>query len=321
MFFDVRLSKDETVSCATCHDPELAFTDGKPVSEGIRGLTGTRSAPTILNAMFSSTQFWDGRVDSLEAQAKLPLINPVEMGMDSHETVVEKVKGLSDYQDLFDKVFNGEVTIDHVADAIAAFERMQVSGDSPFDEFVQGNESAISQSAQRGWELFRGKAMCQTCHIFVRNSSPFFTDFQFHNIGVGSRKVKNFDDVAKHITDLYQNKTVTDEQLDTLALTANDLTELGRFNVTRQPKDLGAFKTPTLRDVELTAPYMHDGSLSTLQEVVVFYNKGGHDNAHLDSRMHALGLTNRDVQDLVVFMKTLTSDRVRSLSKNTVLTQ
>ena len=314
LFFDTRLSKDGSVSCATCHDPEMAFTDGKAVSEGIHGQKGTRSAPTILNAMFSSTQFWDGRVKTLEEQARLPLINPIEMGMDSHEAVVIKLKRLTDYDGMFQEVFNGQPTIDRIVQAIATFERTQLSGSSSFDQFFRGDSSAISKRAQRGWDLFRGKALCQTCHTFDPDTSPFFTDFQFHNIGIGARRIKDFDSMAKRIRKYTEKKAIPDQLLDALALSDNTLAELGRFNVTRKPSDLGAFKTPTLRDVELTAPYMHDGSLTTLKEVMDFYNKGGHANVYLDKRIRALGLNDQEIEDLIAFMKSLTSDRVRRLA-------
>lgn len=319
LFFDPRLSADDTVSCAHCHQANMAFTDQKPVSEGIDGKTGTRSAPTVLNSMFHPSLFWDGRALSLEDQAKQPLINPVEMGMESHEAVVEKVTGLDGYPAQFQEVFGGEVTIDRIAQAIAAFERTQVSGDSPFDRFVAGDTNAISASAKRGWELFRGKAACQICHTFIPEASPFFTDFKFHNLGIGARKVKGFDKRAQEITKLAERKELTTAAIDELALSDQEASELGRFLVTMQPQDLGAFKTPTLRDLELTAPYMHDGSIKTLKDVVRFYNKGGHASKYLDPLIRPLGLTNEQMNDMVEFMKSLTSDRARTLTREQVL--
>lgn len=313
LYFDKRLSLDNTVSCATCHDPKLAFTDAKRVSEGVRGKTGARNAPTVLNSMFNVEQFWDGRSITLEDQAKQPLINPVEMAMPTHDAVVDKVKKEKDYVERFQKVFGGPVTIDNIAKAIAAFERTQLSGDSPFDRFMAGDKSAISEPAENGWELFRGKARCLTCHEF-NASSPFFTDFKYHNVGVGMKATKNFEELVRKIQGMVQKGTLTEKAIDELALTEG-FSELGRFLVTRQPKDLGAFKTSTLRDIELTGPYMHDGSLKTLREVIEFYNKGGEPNPNLDGGIRKLDLTEKEISDLVEYLKTLTGDRVKRLAK------
>jgi cytochrome c peroxidase len=313
LYFDKRLSVDDTVSCATCHDPKFAFTDGKPVAEGVGGKRGARNSPTILNAMFNVEQFWDGRAKSLEEQAKQPLINPIEMGMPSHEAVVQKVKRMPEYANRFREVFGGQdpINIDNIARAIAAFERTQLSGDSPFDRFIAGDQNAISEAARRGWELFKGKARCITCHEF-NASSPFFTDFKYHNIGIGMKASRNFESLARQIQSMAQQGTLTAASIDKLAL-SEGFSELGRFLVTRQPKDLGAFKTPTLRDVELTAPYMHDGSLKTLREVIEFYNKGGEPNPNLDGGIIKLDLSEGEMNDLEAFLKSLTSDRVRRL--------
>lgn len=321
LFFDKRLSSTDNVACAHCHKADMTFTDQKAVSEGIKGNSGTRSAPTVLNSMFHPSLFWDGRAVSLEDQAKQPLINPVEMGMESHDAVVTKVKGLDGYPAQFQDVFGGPVTIDRIVKAIAAFERTQVSGDSPFDRFVAGEKDAISASAKRGWELFRGKAACQICHTFIPETAPFFTDFKFHNLGIGARKVEDFDKHAAEISKLAEQKELSTAALDELALTDEESSELGRFLVTMQPQDLGAFKTPTLRDVALTPPYMHDGSVKTLKEVMQFYNKGGHANKYLDPLIRPLGLTNQEMNDMVEFMKSLTSDRAKRLTRETVLSK
>jgi cytochrome c peroxidase len=309
LYFDKRLSIDDTVSCATCHDPKLAFTDGKPVSEGVQGKKGARNAPTILNAMFNVEQFWDGRAKSLEEQAKQPLINPVEMANPSHDALVSKIKQIPEYAKRFREVFGGPdpVTIDNLAKAIAAFERTQLSGNSPFDRFIAGDKAAISDAAKRGWELFQTKARCITCHEF-NASSPFFTDFKYHNIGIGMKASKNFEPLVRQIQRMVGQGTLTQSALDKLAL-SEGFSELGRFLVTRQPKDLGAFKTSTLRDIELTAPYMHDGSLKTLREVIDFYNKGGEPNPNLDGGILKLDLTEQEISDLEAFLKSLTGER------------
>lgn len=210
------------------------------MSEGIGGQKGTRSAPTVLNAMFSPLQFWDGRAKSLEDQAQLPITNPIEMGMPSNEAVITKVLSLPDYAGKFEEVFGGPATMDRLAKAIAAFERTQLSGNSPFDRFFAGDTSAMSPSAQLGWDLYVGKARCQICHTYVPETSPFFSDFQFHNIGIGAKRLKEFDELAGRIKKIAGINALTQEQIDTLALADEQASELGRFLLTRQQKTLGS---------------------------------------------------------------------------------
>jgi cytochrome c peroxidase len=311
LYFDKQLSVDNTVNCATCHDPRSAFAEHKAVAEGVGGKKGARNSPTILNAMFNVEQFWDGRAASLEEQAKGPLVNPVEMAMPSYDAIVDRLKQSPDYIKRFQAVFGGPVTIDNVVKAIAAFERTQLSGDSPFDRFVAGDKTAIDAAAQRGFELFKGKGRCVTCHEF-NESSPFFTDFKYHNIGVGMKASGNFETLARQVQQMAQDGKLTGAATDRLSL-SEGFSELGRFLVTRQPKDVGAFKTPPLRDVELTAPYMHDGSVKTLREAIDFYNRGGEPNPNLDGGIRKLDLTDAEISDLEVFLKTLTGDHVRRL--------
>jgi cytochrome c peroxidase len=208
------------------------------------------------------------------------------------------------------------VTIENIAKAIAAFERTLLSGNSPFDRFIAGDPAAISEAAKRGWALFQGKARCITCHEF-NASSPFFTDFKYHNIGIGMKAMRNFESLVRQIQHMAQENRLTKEALDRLAL-SEGFSELGRFLVTRQPKDLGAFKTPPLRDIELTAPYMHDGSLKTLREVIDFYDQGGEPNPNLDGGIVKLNLTEQEKADLEEFLKTLTSDWVRRVARGEI---
>lgn len=301
LFFDKRLSAEDTISCATCHDPEKGFADGKAIAIGIKERKGTRNSPTVLNAAFFDTQFWDGRAITLEEQAKQPIINPKEMGMPSHDALVEKVSGIPEYQTAFRAVFGIEkITIDHIAMAIASFERTLIIFNSPFDRFIAGGKDAISASAQRGWKLFQGKARCITCHEF-NTSYPFFTNNKFHNIGV-AMKGKDFESLARKAAGPGADPSVLAQE--------EASSELGRYLVTKEPKDIGAFKTSGLRNIDLTAPYMHDGSEPTLESVVEFYNKGGVPNPNLDGGIRPLNLSEDEKKDLVELMKSLTSDDI-----------
>lgn len=272
LYFDKRLSRDGTISCATCHAPEKGWTDQAPVSTGIKGQKGGVSAPTVLNAAYMEFQFWDGRAPSLEEQAKGPIQNPIEMGF-THEEAVALLKTIKGYAPLFKKAFGDEgIDIDRVAKAIATFERTVLTGNSPFDKWQAGNKKAMSESAVRGLHVFNGKANCQICHDGFN-----FSNSDFHNIGVGMQAEKP---------------------------------NLGRYEQTKNEDHKGAFKTPTLRNLKYTAPYMHDGSEATLEAVVEYYNKGGTPNPHLDGRMKPLGLTDQEKKDLIAFMNALNGDPV-----------
>ena len=271
LFFDKRLSKDNTIACANCHMATFAFTDGKPVSAGIRGQKGGRSAPVSFNRIFSKAQFWDGRAATLEDQSVGPFINPIEHGFANHDEMIAKMKKIAGYRKLFKEVFGEEITIDGVGKAIASFQRTVLSGNSPADRFDQGgDEKAISPEAQKGLALFREKARCTKCH-----SGFNFTDEKFHNLGIG-----------------WDTGTV----------------DLGRYMVTQNPADIGAFKAPTLREISRSAPYMHDGRFKTLEEVVNFYNKGGVKNPHQDELVLPLELTEEEKRNLVEFLRTLNGE-------------
>jgi len=271
LYFDKRLSADNTVACVTCHSSKFGFTDGQPVSTGIRGQKGGRSAPTVVNRLFSVEQFWDGRAEDLEAQALGPIQNPIEMG-NTLEGVVKKLSAIKGYRKEFKKVFGTRVTAEGIAKAIASFERTVLSGNSPYDRFKGGEEDALSESAQRGLKLFEDaeKANCVTCHV-----GPNFTDENFHNLGVGMDKEKP---------------------------------DLGRFEITGNDLQWGAFKTPTLREIARTAPYMHDGSEKTLLDVVNFYDKGGLPNPHLSPKIKPLNLSDQEKADVVEFLESLTGE-------------
>lgn len=304
LFFDPRLSQDSSVSCASCHHPDFGYAKDTQFGEGLGGQKGNRNSPVAYNRILSSVQFWDGRAPTLEEQAKGPIANPVEMA-NTHDVCVEYLNKIPGYKVQFDRLFPGEgVNIDNVARAIASFERALVTGPSPWDyqhafssfkelwsadyedfelmkeddpelyeEYVtlkkQAEENPMSESAQRGAELFFGqKAGCTACHVGAN-----FSDELYHNLGVG---------------------------MDA------ETPDLGRFEITKIEADKGAFKTPTVRNVEQTGPYMHDGSQKTLEEVVEWYDKGGHPNAWLDEKIKPLNLTEQEKADLVAFMKALT---------------
>ena len=264
LFFDPRLSCDDTTSCASCHDPKKGWANSLNFATGVRGQVGGRSAPTVINAAYSELQFWDGRAERLEGQALGPIQNPIEMDH-KLDDCVRKLNLIPGYREQFRKIFNSDVTPENIAKAIASFERTVLSGNAPYDQFKAGNKSALSESAQRGMKVFFGKGHCSACH-----AGATFSDDAFHNIGVNIN-------VAKP--------------------------DLGRFEITKLTGDKGSFKTPGLREVARTAPYMHDGSLATLEDVVEHYDKGGTPNPQLDEEIFPLKLTTQEKADLVTFLK------------------
>ncbi len=306
LFFDKRLSVDGTVSCASCHDPATGFASRDTVAIGVRNQNGARNVPTLLNARLSESYFWDGRARTLEEQAKQPLLNAVEMGLENESVLVARVSAIPEYREMFRRLFPREgVTLDTVARTIAAYERTLVSVNSPFDRFIRGDKKAISANQKAGWTLFKGKAKCIECHAFSR-SSLVFTDFKFHNTGVAG-KDEDFTNLTQRAGAIRVRR-----RTEPVALFAHqrEFSELGRFLVTLDDRDIGAFKTPTLRDVELTGPYMHNGSLRTLLDVVRFYNQGGQKNPNLDRKMQVLNLNEQEINALVDFLRALTSDEV-----------
>jgi cytochrome c peroxidase len=279
LFYDPRLSKGNTVSCASCHNPNIGFADGRAIAQGVGGLTGKRNAPTLLNAAFDTLQFWDGRAPSLEAQAEFPMVDPLEMNQ-AHDVSVSKVRNDPAYKAEFAQAFGpGTINLAIIEKSLASFERTLLSGNSAFDRYEYGGDKhAMTPSAINGLAIFKdpNRGNCAVCHTMDTNYS-LFTNYRFHNTGAG----------------------VNGE---------GDFTDLGRFGQTQTEKDKGAFKTPGLRNVALTAPYMHDGSLKTLNDVVDFYAGGGNSNPYLDHDMKALHLSAQDRADLVAFLEALTGD-------------
>jgi len=266
LYFDTRLSKDNTISCATCHSPTMGWSDEGPTSKGIRGQMGGRRSPPVSNSAYNPLQFWDGRSPSLEDQAKGPIQNPIEMG-NTHQVMIRTVNDIPGYVEEFKTVFGtSPITVDQVAEAIAAFERTIVTTDSPFDRFMKGDETALTCLERKGLEIFNGKGRCSCCHW-----GPNLSDGRFHNLGAHN-------DMGKP--------------------------DNGRYDVTKNPKDMGAFKTPTMRDVGLRAPYLHMGNEKTIEDVIVFYNKGGGvKDPNMDRMMIPLGLSKGEIDALVAFLK------------------
>jgi cytochrome c peroxidase len=266
LFFDPILSADGTVACASCHDPGHGFANSAPRAVGIHGRTGTRNAPSILNRAASRSFFWDGRTKTLEEQALQPIANPLELG-GPLDTAILRIAADEAYRDAFAAAYPDGVTAPNVGRALAAFERVLVSGDNRVDRFQAGDLAALSDKERIGLWLFESRAQCWRCH---RGTN--YSDEQFHNTGVAALQ---------------------------------DEPDPGRYAVTRDERDRGRFKTPSLRDISRTGPYMHDGSLATLEEVVQFYNRGGKPNSNLDPALAPLNLSKEEVADLVEFLKAL----------------
>jgi cytochrome c peroxidase len=268
LFFDTRLSGDNRFSCAWCHNPALAFSDGLPRASGFDNKELGRHSATILNAAYFTTQFWDGRAATLEQQAVMPIINHEEMNL-SEKELVKKLQAIPTYQKTFQQVFGEPPSIKGVGLAIAAYERTLVTPDSPFDRYMRGDKKALTNQQKRGLILFVSRAACTRCH-----NGPLFSDNKFHNITV--------------------------PQVGPLA------EDNGRYDVTKDKKDLRAFKTSSLRNVELSAPYMHNGAFATLKEVIEFYNKGGNEDPNKAPDIFELHLTEEEQTDLIAFLNSLT---------------
>lgn len=272
LYFETRMSKDGKISCATCHDPQMAWAEHRPTSKGIHEQVGDRNAPTVINAAYMTSQFWDGRAKTLEEQALGPIENPIEMGM-TMEVVTANLENIAEYKERFQKVFGTGVTKEGIAKAIATFERTVLSGNSPYDRFQAGDKSAMSEAAQRGMALFMDKGQCSTCH-----APPTFSNGGFYNAGVGSDKPNP---------------------------------DIGRMKVTNNEADRGKFRVPHLRNIADTAPYFHDGSAATLEEAVALMAAGGKDNPNLSGVLKSVReakLTDAENKDLVEFLKALSGE-------------
>ena len=258
LFSDQRLSRDQTLSCATCHEPGRAFADGKPIAEGVSGRHGQRRVPSIVNRGYGKSFFWDGRIATLEEQVLQPIISPTEMDMTIEEALAR----------LRADALYSKLTREGLARALASYVRTILAGGSPYDRYIAGDREALPEQARIGLQIFRRKGNCGSCHL-----GPNLTDEQYHNTGVAWRQGR--------------------------------FADTGRFMVTTREQDRGAFKTPTLRQVAARAPYMHDGSIATLEEVVEYYDRGGNRNPNLDSELQPLGVSGDEKQALVAFLRSL----------------
>ena len=268
LFRERLLSRNRSIACRDCHQPKRAFADGRVKAVGVYGRRGRRSVPTLINRAWGESFFWDGRTSTLEEQVVLPIQAETEMDLTLDEAVV-RLRQKRRYRKAFAAVFDREPNPDDLARALAAYVRTILAGDSPYDRYLFGKPDALSARELAGLRLFQGKANCSVCH-----SGPMFSDERFHNTGIAWRDGRWLDE--------------------------------GRAIVTEQQEDRGKFKTPTLREVVRTAPYMHDGSLATLEDVVNFYANGGRKNPYLDSELHPLTLTDDEKDTLAAFLRSLT---------------
>ena len=320
LFMDRRLSHNNTISCGMCHVPEQGFTSNElATAVGIEGRSHRRNSPTIFNVGYYQFLFHDGRELTLEDQVIGPILALNEMGNPSIGHVIEKIRNFPDYDGLFEEAFGDTVNLEKVGKAIAAYERSFVSGNSRFDQwYYGGNENILTEEEVTGFQIFRGKGGCIACHT-ISDKTALFTDQSFHNTGIGW--ARNNRVMKKE----YENDTfpvelapgvvvqVKHDHLETSSEKPQN--DVGRFEITEDPKDSWKYKTPSLRNLVVSLPYMHDGSLSTLENVVEFYNKGGDDNPEIDPLLKPLDLSKQEKSALVAFLKTLTGDNVKQLAE------
>lgn len=315
LFMDRRLSHNNTLACGMCHVPEQGFTSHElGTAIGLQGRSLRRNTPALYNVGYQHSLFHDGREPHLEDQIWGPLLAKNEMDMPSIGYVVEKVRRLPEYKGLFEDAFGGPVTAERVGFALASYQRTLVSGNSRFDRWYYGGEKdALNAQERRGFEVFRGKGRCIACHA-VNEKYALFTDHKFHNTGIGWERTM-FPEQETYKVQLAPGVFV-DVEKKRLQSFEQPLPDVGRYEVTLNPKDRWAYKTPILRNVEITSPYMHDGSLSTLEEVVDFYDRGGIDNPEKSPLIQPLDLAAEEKSALVAFMKTLTGDNIERLTRD-----
>jgi cytochrome c peroxidase len=314
LFYDRRLSLNDTFSCGMCHIPEQGFSNNElATAVGIEGRTVRRNAPTIYNSAYHTRLFHDGREFNLEQQIWGPLLAKNEMGMPSVGFVVNKVRRLDDYRGLFEQAFGEAASMETIGQALASYQRTLVSANSAFDRWFYGHDSmAMSESAQNGFRLFTGKAGCASCHL-VNEKYALFTDDRLHNTGIGYRESMPKDDSSVEKVQLAPGVFVNVQKDIIRSVGHEPLADVGLYEITENPDDRWKYKTPSLRNIALTAPYMHNGSIDDLMGVIEFYNQGGVNNDLLDKRIHPLGLNPQEKEDLLAFLKSLTGSNVETL--------
>ena len=317
LFYDRRLSLNNTFSCAMCHIPEQGFTSNEMATAvGIEGRTVRRNSPTLYNVAYFRTLFHDGRESTLEQQVWGPLLAHNEMANPAIGSLIDKINQYPDYNKQFQQVFGKQAGMETVGMAIASYERTLNSGNSAFDRWYFGkNKSALDDQAKSGFNLFTGKAGCSSCHT-VTSSHALFTDNDFHNTGIGYIEAMNKSaakDVSSQRVQLAPGQYVDVASSIIDAVSGTVPNDLGRYEVTQKPEDRWKYKTPSLRNIRLTAPYMHNGSLVTLLEVVQFYNQGGHANENIDPLLKPLLLSPIEMDQLIAFLESLNGDNVEDL--------
>lgn len=311
LFFDRRMSLNNTISCAICHVPEQGFTSNEiSTAIGFEGRSVRRNTPTILNVAYAKLLFHDGREDKLEQQVWGPLLSRNEMANPSIAYVVNKLKALSDYDGLFENSFNGEGPGMHtIGEALAAYQSTLLSADSHFDQwYFDGKADALNRKEKAGFKLFTGKARCSTCHT-INTQSALLTDQLLHNTGIGYENALGGENAKQRIT-LAPGISVEVDKRVLDSVRQEKLSDVGLYEITQNPDDRWKYKTPTIRNISVTAPYMHDGSISTLREVIDFYNQGGIENELLDPLIQPLNLNTQEIEQLLAFLNTLTGSNL-----------
>ncbi len=319
LFFDRRLSINDTMSCAGCHVPEMGFANNEhQTSVGVEGRSVRRNAPTILNVAYKTMLFHDGRESTLENQVWIPLLKRNEMANPSIGYVIQKINNIKDYDGLFEKAFGRSASMETIGMALAQYQRTLISANSRFDRWYYGDEKVLlNEEEQLGFEVFTGKGLCSACHL-IGEEYALFTDNALHNTGLGY-DIAMSKEPPTHRVQLAPGVfvDVKSELINAVSQTRQTMrNDLGRYEVTENPDDLWKYLTPTLRNIELSAPYMHNGQLATLEEVIDFYDKGGRQNPRLSLLIKPLALNQQEKQALVAFLKTLTGANVAELTRD-----
>jgi cytochrome c peroxidase len=317
LFLDRRLSRNGTMSCAMCHVPEQGFASNElSTAVGMHGAVLPRNAPTLLNAAYAGPFFHDGREPDLDLQPFDVFLNPKEMDQASLGAAVARVRSLPEYEPLFEAAFGGPPTVETIGRALGAYVRTLLAADSPFDRWrFGGDEGALGEAARRGFELFSGKGGCSGCHR-IGDRDALFTDHEFHDTGIGASRAARAQGSDPVPVEIAPGVFARLDRASIRSVGDPAAPDFGRMEITGDPTDLWSYKTPMLRNVARTAPYMHDGSLATLREVVEHYSRGAFPHAGLDPRVRPLGLSPREIDDLVAFLESLTGSNLEELVRD-----